>query len=344
MFESTRLKLTAWYLLIIMFVSIAFSLVIYGFLSREIERIAYNQKLRVERNLRDSEMLRRSLGYHNPTPTVFFVDDSLVDEVKRRIVISLAIVNLVILLLSGGFGYLLAGKTLRPIQEMVEEQNRFISDASHELRTPLTSLRTGLEVSLRDKKLPLHQAKQTLTESLNEVKRLQYLAENLLQLAEYQRAGTPTHLAPLELQHIVHQAVQQLQPLARAKKLVINTHLQPAIVKGDHDQLLQLVVILLDNAIKYSHHDQSIDVSLVTSRKTILLAVTDHGIGISKTDLANIFDRFYRADTARTHQAQNGYGLGLAIAQRIIATHHGEISVKSTLAKGTSFTVSFAKA
>lgn len=130
MFKNARLKLTAWYLLIIMFISIAFSLVIYQGLMNEVHRFSRMQKLRIERIL-------------PPNPTQpFFADEDLITEIQQRIIFGLGIINIIIFLTSGALGYFLAGKTLRPIQEIMEEQNRFISDASHELRTPLTALKS----------------------------------------------------------------------------------------------------------------------------------------------------------------------------------------------------------
>jgi len=133
MFKSARIKLTAWYLLIIMFISISFSFVIYRGLMSEVHRFSRMQRSR------------------------FFVDEDLITEIQRRAIFGLGTINTIIFITSGALGYFLAGKTLSPIQEMVEEQNRFISDASHEFRTPLTALKSSFEVNLRDKNLSLTQ-------------------------------------------------------------------------------------------------------------------------------------------------------------------------------------------
>src|SRR3989338_581858 len=151
MFQSARIKLTGWYLLIIMFISIAFSVVIYHQLTQEISRFEQAQRFRFEKNLRDFDL---------PTPPnpnmramkILIENPELIEEIKERVAITLVIINGGILILAGGLSYFLAGKTLSPIKNMMDEQNRFISDASHELKTPLTSLKTAMEVFLRGKK------------------------------------------------------------------------------------------------------------------------------------------------------------------------------------------------
>src|SRR5574340_425624 len=145
MFRSARLKLTAWYLLIIMLVSMFFSIVIYRVLTAELDRFAQLQQTRIERSFENTQFM----------PSIPMIDLELVAEFKKRIILSLLFINCSILLFSGWFGFILAGKTLQPIQDMVEDQKRFISDASHELRTPITALKTMLEVGLRDKKMSL---------------------------------------------------------------------------------------------------------------------------------------------------------------------------------------------
>jgi signal transduction histidine kinase len=318
MFQTARLKLTAWYLLIIMTVSILFSLAAYNRFHRELGRL---------------EVV--------PAPPLFgrrvlMMNDQLIFlEVRQRLLRSLVMINLTILVLSGGLGYWLAGKTLKPIRKMVEEQNRFVSDASHELKTPLTSLKTAFEVYLRAKKKSAPES--LVKESLSEVNKLQKLTEGLLVLSRDQRP----QLGPVKLQSVINSARQRVKPLAQAKKIKIN-HVKTSLkVRANEDLLTDLLVILLDNGIKYSPFGSEVKIVAKRDGGQGLITVSDHGVGIAPKDLPRVFDRFYRADKSRTKNNSGGYGLGLAIAKKITEQFGGKIKVASRLNHGTSFQLSF---
>lgn len=328
MFQSARVKLTLWYLLIIMLVSITFSVGIYGILSREINRFERIQRFRIERKLREG-------GIFNPMPPP---NPELLEETKRRIIFLLVLINGAILVVSGGFGYILAGKTLQPIKEMVDEQNRFISDASHELRTPLTSLKTTMEVSLRDKNLTLEDAKKLILESVVEVNKLQSLSEELLQVAQYEKPDLHSKFATVSLDQVIRDAIHKITPLAKQKEIVIKFEDKKIELVGEKYSLTDLVVILLDNAVKYSHNRSKVIVNTEKTDGFVLISVQDHGIGIDEKDSPHIFDRFYRADLARLKTSSGGYGLGLSIAKKIVEIHHGTITVENKLKKGSTFT------
>lgn len=337
MFKTARIRLTLWYLLIIMMVSVIFSFTIYNIQGREVERFARQRLIRTQLEL-----------YHgNPPP--FFSSDTmlprleqdLIRDAEAHILLSLFVANCVILVFSGVLAYLLAGKTLRPIQNMVYEQHRFISDASHELRTPLTALKTSLEVSLRDRDLNLSGAKKTISESVQDVNRLQALSENLLQLTQYQSTNGRNDHRPVSLTQAVSEAIHKIEPLAKKKNITIHYHKTPVMVNGNSYGLVDLAVILLDNAVKYSHSGSSLQVSVQRKDRLAVLSVADRGMGIAAKDLPRIFDRFYRADTARTKTARGGYGLGLSIAKKIAEVHRGKISVESEPGTGSVFTVTF---
>ncbi|MBI3443072.1 HAMP domain-containing histidine kinase [Candidatus Woesebacteria bacterium] len=320
MFHSARLRLTAWYLLIIMLISLSFSLVIYKVLASEVERFARIQRFRIERRLRDG-----------------VVDPELFAETKRRIALILIAVNGGILFVSGGLGYILAGRTLQPIQDMLDEQNRFITDASHELRTPLTSLKSSLEVNLRDKHLTLKNAKTLIAESIGEVDKLQSLSDSLLELAYYQKANADAGFEKLSLAEIVKKAIARVEPLLKKNHILIHNQIHEVALEANPYGLCDLLVILLDNAIKYSGRGKTITIASKQADGFVELSVQDQGIGIAEKDLTHIFDRFFRADSVRS--GSRGYGLGLSIAKKIADIHHASITVKSQLNKGSIFTV-----
>lgn len=350
MFQSARIKLTARYLLIIMTVSLFFSLVIYSWVNTELKQIERVQLYYWSQSKSFSvpiEMLQnagRGQVQRIIIPTGGDADLHAVEDARNRIVLILVIINLGILVFAGWAGYILAGQTLQPIQEMVEEQRRFLANASHELRTPLTALRTELEVNLRDKRLSLATARQLLTSNLEEVKQLQHLTSRLLRLLQAQHS-TATTTAATSLQPAVAAALRKVEPLAKAKQLTITTALSPASTAGQvrlaEAELTEVLVILLDNAIKYTPAERTGTSITVTARQAaqkLRVSVQDLGQGIAAADVAHIFTRFYQADQARSHQHRQGYGLGLAIAKELITNAGGRIWVESQLGTGSTFT------
>ena len=322
MFEDARIKLTAWYLLIIMFVSIFFSLAIYQVLNVELERVERVQRLRQVEGIQ-----RRPV-----------IDPEVIEETKTRLRTFLFLINLGVLGISSAAGYFLAGRTLKPIKDMVEEQGRFVTDASHELRTPLTSLKSEIEISLRDKKLTLTDAKQVLQSNMEEVNNLQYLSDNLIKLTQYQKANG--NFEEFNLLEIVSESKRKLNILAKRKNIKIKEDIENQIIKGERQGLIELFVILLDNAIKYSPKGTTVNILSKTANEHIKISVSDKGVGIDEKDLPHLFDRFFRADKSRTKLELKGYGLGLSIAKQIVLRHSGSIVVASNLGKGTTFTVS----
>jgi len=321
-----------------MSVSLAFSIVIYHQLTWEINRFEQAQRYGFERRLRDFDLPIEA--DHNSRPLRILIENpELVEEIERRVAVTLMIINGGILFMAGALSYFLAGKTLQPIQDMMDEQNRFISDASHELKTPLTSLKTAMEVFLRGKKKNLNDAKTIIGESIVEVNKLQSLSESLLQLAQYQNPNGHTLFEQILISDVVNKAVSNIKPIAKKKNIMIKTDVEDRKIKGNKYSLEDLFKILLDNAVKYSQVNTSVS---IISKKTdgyIEIEVKDQGIGIDDKDLPRIFERFYRADIARTKNSHDGYGLGLSIAKKIVEIHHGSIGVKSKVKQETTFIV-----
>lgn len=335
MFDSARIKLTAWYVLIVMMISFCFSGVIFQLLTRELVYFEYKQR-RIQ-----EEILNRMLTPQQSCSDAVRlpINERLIQESRRNLIVGLGLVNGVIFIVSGIGSFFLAGKTLRPIQDMVEEQQRFVSDASHELRTPLAAMRAEIEVALRDKKMTVGYAKEVLESNLEEVIHLQKLSDNLLHLNTSDQFSD-VGVERFDITDSIHQAINQISTLAMQKDIHIDTHLEPFTVTGRKSELTQLFVILLENAIKYSSDHNTVEIAtrpIPTNRIEIL--ITDYGQGIDKDDLPYIFDRFYRAEKSRTNSKQKGYGLGLAIAKQIVENHLGYIEVKSQKNKGSMFKI-----
>jgi len=334
MFKNARLKLTIWYLAIIMVISFIFSFVIYQLISNELDRFATTQRTRIERRFNNNS----DSFFLPPPPTV---DDELIEETKYRLLLNLLIVNLGIISVSGALSFFLAGKTLDPIAKMVEEQNRFISDSSHEFRTPITALKSALEVSLRDPNFTLKEAKNLIKDNLDEVDHLQNLSDGLLKLAQSPKSNPKIIKVKNSLTEIIDRVLIRTRPLAKKKNITIINHTKNLDFNCDQSSIVDLLVILIDNAIKYSPENQKVILRSDLKNNHLYLSIKDFGIGIDDKDIPHIFDRFYRADQARSKIDIGGYGLGLSIAKKIVDQHNGSIKVNSVLNKGTIFTVIF---
>jgi two-component system, OmpR family, sensor histidine kinase CiaH len=336
MFERARLKLTAWYLLIIMTISLLFSFAIYSSIDTELHRFERMQ-IKFEAKLPQTQVFQ----LHSPDHFIRFVrpDPEIIDKARQRLIFALALINISVLLFAGAAGHFLAGRTLRPIKKMVDEQHRFITDASHELRTPITSLRSEIEVGLRNKKLTLSDAKKLLQSNLEEVIHLHTLSDNLLELAQNGKIVDPGHFERFSLVTLIDKAIKKVEPLATKKQITINSQITETTLLGTQDRLLEVFVILLDNAIKYSPKKSGIIISSKSKKGTVSISVIDQGVGIAKEDLPHIFERFFRVSKSRDKTKVSGYGLGLAIAKKIVEAHSGTIQVRSKQAKGTTFTI-----
>jgi signal transduction histidine kinase len=272
-------------------------------------------------------------------------------DAEEKLRTTLIIINLGILVFAGGAGYFLAGRTLRPIEQMIQEQSRFISDASHELKTPLTAIKAEMEVMLRDKDLTLKGAKTSAASNLEEVNNLVLLSNSLLELSTYQQTNGDFIREPVSLSEVLVESYKKVASLAKHKHITITNTVKDAIILGDKQQLIELFVIFLDNAIKYSPKNSTITISSAKTDHSVKVSIADEGMGIEEKDIPYIFDRFFRVDESRSKTQVAGYGLGLSIAKKIIEEHKGSVIVKSSVGKparnatqrvaggGTTFTV-----
>jgi signal transduction histidine kinase len=230
-------------------------------------------------------------------------------------------------------GWFVAGKSLAPVKAAFERQQMFVADASHELRTPLAVIRANAEF--------LQQGQpdsEEAAEILAETDRLTALVDSLLALAQGQGGAAADR--ELDLGELVSASAQSMQPLAADRKVALDIEAAPGLdVRGNPDQLRQLVLILVDNALRYTPEGGRVRVDARRNDGTAVVAVTDNGIGIDRSALKHVFERFYRADEAR-NRTDGGAGLGLSIAEQLVADHGGRISAESHPGRGSTFTVS----
>ncbi len=324
MFRSAVVKLTAAYLAIVMSISIFFSIALYKMAVQQLQLGFHNQYMRWLTEYQPFGL--RQPG--NPAAELAARSDYIYQQ--------LVYFNLLVLVITGIASYVLARRTLRPIEAAHEQQKRFTADVSHELRTPLTSIRMETEVALMDQQASSEELRGTLRSNLEEVGRMEGLINNLLQLTSREADQIRTDFTRLNIREVVAAAVKAVEPYAANKKIFLDRHFGDFEVEGDRASLTQLCIILLDNAIKYSPEETTVTVSILRRNMRVAIEIKDRGAGIAEDALPHVFDRFYRADAARSEQSPHGYGLGLSLAKLIADVHDGEITLASHPGKGTT--------
>jgi two-component system OmpR family sensor kinase len=224
------------------------------------------------------------------------------------------------------------------VEQSLHAQQRFVADASHELRTPLTTLRGNLGLLRRDPPISNEDKDDVLVDMVSETERLMRLTNDLLVLARAD-AQPPLKNEVIPVAATLADIVGQAKLLV-PDRVVICRPCAEGDINGDKDALKQILLILLDNAIKYTPPDATITVSSQVADGQVIITVQDDGPGIEPERLPYVFDRFYRGDDART---EGGTGLGLSIAKELTEAQNGTITVSSTLGQGTLFTLTFPK-
>jgi heavy metal sensor kinase len=302
----------------------------------------------------------------------------------QRLAYVMLAVSPVILLASALIGYLLVGRTLKPVDGIVDEVEaisdgrslhkrlasletghelarlsrtlnemlarlersfqalrRFTADASHELKTPLTVLRSGIERAITHPRVT-PEVMEILDETLAEVNRMAEMVDSLLMLARADEGRAPLHLENLDLRELLAEVSETASLLGEQAAVDVTVGIPPeAVMLGaDRTRLRQLLMNLLTNAIKYTPSGGSVAIACEIRERDVAISVKDTGIGIGPGDVPHIFDRFWRADPARSRTGErSGVGLGLAISKWIAEAHGGTIGVESRLGRGTTFVV-----
>ena len=332
MFRSAVFKLTAVYAAIVMSICIIFSAALYHVAAQELHTGIYNQYTRLYN-------VYQPFGLRQPRTT----PSQEVATRAHHIFLQILYFNLIVLLLSVGTSYAVARRTLRPIEAAHDQQKRFTADVSHELRTPLTSLRMESEVALLDGSTAT-ELRQTLRSNLEEVQHMETLINNLLLLSSMEADQLRSDFVPVAVSDMLVDAAASLSKLASTKHISIDHTVVAGSVMGDKASLTQLCTILIENAIKYSPPGGTVTIDSTESKTKLTLTIRDAGSGIPLADLPHVFDRFYRADSARTVSTESGggtqgFGLGLSLAKLIADLHAAEIIITSTPNKGTEVAV-----
>jgi len=224
------------------------------------------------------------------------------------------------------------------LDEAFQHINRFSADVSHELRTPLTILRGELEFIAEQQRLS-PDVLDTVGSALEEIDRLTKIVENLLSISRVDAGEIRMNQQRINLAELARSTAEQMQLLADEKSMALRYSLQPGVeVQGDPSRLKQILVNLLDNAIRYTADEGWVEIAVYSEGAKGILKVTDNGVGISAESLPHLFERFYRADKARSRYS-GGAGLGLSIVKSICVAHGGNVSVTSQEGEGSCFCV-----
>ncbi|HSU52757.1 MAG TPA: ATP-binding protein, partial [Candidatus Dormibacteraeota bacterium] len=224
------------------------------------------------------------------------------------------------------------------LDQALQHSRRFVADASHELRTPLTVLRGEIESFVQESRLA-PEWREGLGSALEELERLVNIVEGLFAISRLDAGEAQAESVPFNLSQLITGTAEQMGLLAEDKKIKVTCNGAANVwVQGDRSRMKQVVVNLLDNAIKYTPAEGAVSLSVTASGGMAVLEVADNGIGIPKPSLPKVFERFYRVDEARSRE-QGGAGLGLSIVRSICAAHNGRVEALSTPGQGSIFRV-----
>ncbi len=264
--------------------------------------------------------------------------DALDDRYASLVALLAALGALGLVLVAGG-GWVLARQSVAPVQRSMEQMRRFVADAAHELRTPVAVLRTRADVALQRERSSAEYV--AALEALGrETERLSGIVDDLFTLTRADAGERPLRRTRVQLDELVLDAVSATGALAERGGVTLSVGgADEVVLDADAALVRQLVVILLDNAIKFSERDGAVTVDLRAAPPGAILTVRDRGAGIPPDELPRVFDRFYRGESARA--GTPGAGLGLSIAQWIATAHHARIEITSAPGEGTTITVVF---
>lgn len=270
---------------------------------------------------------------------IVFLDITSRQGILTNLIYTFLIVAVVMLIVIFFISRFFANKSIQPIKEAFDKQRQFIGDASHELKTPLAVINTNVDVLLSNKEDTIKNQLKWLNYIKSEVERMTKLTNDLLYLTQIDYSNTKMIYSNFDLSNAVEDVILTMEALIFENNISLSYNIDSNLfVKGNSEQIKQVVMILLDNALKYTNTKGSIDVRLKNIHNNANLSVTNTGEGIPEEYINKIFDRLYRIDKSRSSNS-GGYGLGLSIAKAIIEQHDGEISVKSVLNDNTTFII-----
>ncbi|RAI99272.1 phospho-acceptor domain-containing protein [Paenibacillus pabuli] len=270
---------------------------------------------------------------------IVFMDVTAQQGILTNLIYTFAIVGLIMLIVIFFLSRYFANRSITPVKEAFEKQKQFIADASHELKTPLAIINTNTDVLLANREDTIENQAKWLHYIKSETERMSGLTNDLLYLTQIDDARSSVIHAKFNMSDAVETIILTMEAVIFEKNISLDYSIEPQLmVHGNSEQIKQVILILLDNAVKYSRAKGSVNVSLKKQNNDVMLSVSNTGEGIAPEHLDRIFDRFYRTDASRARK-NGGHGLGLAIARSIVEQHKGEIYARSVVGEGATFYV-----
>jgi signal transduction histidine kinase len=272
---------------------------------------------------------------------IVFLDITYRQSILTNLIYTFLIAAFVMLIVIFFISRFFANSSIKPIKEAFERQKQFIGDASHELKTPLAVINTNVDVLLSNVENTIDNQSKWLYYIKSEVQRMTKLTNDLLYLTQIDNSEVRLIFSDFNISETVENVIMTMEAVIFENNMMLDYNIEPNIMlHGNSEQIKQLVMILLDNALKYTNPAGNIDLVLKKEHNNIILSVTNTGKGISEEHLSKIFDRFYRVDKSRSRDS-GGYGLGLSISKALAEQHGGKIHARSIVDKSTTFTVEF---
>lgn len=280
-----------------------------------------------------SYLLKPSAGGYR----LVFLDTTSQHGILANLIYTFLAVGSVMLVFIFLISSFFANRAIKPVREAFEKQKQFIADASHELKTPLAVIGTNADVLLSNGDSSINSQSKWLGYIKSEVERMTKLTNDLLFLTQLDYSDAEIIYTNFNLSEAVENVIMAMEAIIFENNISLEYEVEADLaVNGNSEQLKQVVMILLDNAVKYVNTNGKITLTLRRSGNNALLSVTNTGEGIAEDQLVKVFDRFYRTDRVRSRKS-GSYGLGLAIARSIIEQHRGKVYAKSTLNENTTF-------
>lgn len=321
-FRNARLKLTLWYILLTMLL-----LSLASFAAINAEKRAFDK-------------IQQALSNKTERPKLTELLEKRLSEFEGRFQKRLLTLDLILLILGSFISYFLSGLTLKPIEQMIKDQEEFAADASHELRTPLSTIKMEIENLKRSKAPPRDETINALDSIDEEVTRMSKLVDSLLTSVRSEALLNARLFESFDLIKLTKDCKDSFDSMAKSKNINFEyanvIQVDKVTIRGDKDGIKQAIMVLLDNALKYTPLGGTVTIFNSLSNTDVKVKVADSGPGVSLTEQTKIFERYYRGSNQNDNK---GSGLGLSIAKKIVESQGGKITLESAEGKGSVFTI-----